>query len=299
MSKSSSVKRPGNTEPGALSSRNWFFTYNNFYNEFAGVQEFRENLENSRIILKFLFQHEKGEHGTEHLQGIITLNKAYNLKYMKDFINNKIHWEIAKNVKDCLKYCSKSETRIDGPWFKVYEPPEEEYLDIITKEELFEWQLQLLEIIKKKPCKRSIYWIYDPIGGAGKTIFMKWLIQNEKNIFFTNGGRKSDIINYVYNNKEKIGLKLNWCLIYDFPRKVTSDYISYDSIENVKDGVICNNKYECGSFICNSPHIIIFSNHLPNTSNLSKDRWIIKTIKDKKLIDYVEEENLDIIDESE
>jgi ArsR family metal-binding transcriptional regulator len=37
------------------------------------------------------------------------------MKYIKS-INNEMHIEKCKNVKESIKYCQKEETRIEGPW---------------------------------------------------------------------------------------------------------------------------------------------------------------------------------------
>lgn len=73
-------------------------------------------------------------------------------------------------------------------------------------------------------------------------------------------------------------------IIWNLPRTICSSYISYQAIESIKDGLICNNKFECGSFICNSPHVVIFANCLPEFDKLSIDRWNIYKVNNNKLI---------------
>lgn len=66
-------------------------------------------------------------------------------------------------------------------------------------------------------------------------------------------------------------------VIWDLPRN-NGNKISYDAIESVKNGMICNTKFETGTKIFDPPHIIIFSNEQPEEENLSKDRWNIINI---------------------
>ena len=54
--------------------------------------------------------------------------------------------------------------------------------------------------------------------------------------------------------------------------------ISYEAIEHIKDGIICNNKFKCGSFIMNSPNVLIMCNQIPNISKLPKDRLSVYTL---------------------
>ena len=58
--------------------------------------------------------------------------------------------------------------------------------------------------------------------------------------------------------------------------------MSYDAIESIKSGIIFNSKYETGQKMINPPHIIVFSNFLPDVSKLSEDRWNIKLINENK-----------------
>jgi len=46
-------------------------------------------------------------------------------------------------------------------------------------------------------------------------------------------------------------------------------------LESIKNGLIVNTKYETGSKLFNSPHIIVFSNMSPDVSAMSMDRWKI------------------------
>lgn len=84
-------------------SRNWVFTINNYTEE--DIKGFEE------VKFEYVFQEEKGEQGTPHLQGCIFTPNALTLSGVKK-IHNKAHWEIAKGNKiQCIKYCTKSETR--------------------------------------------------------------------------------------------------------------------------------------------------------------------------------------------
>lgn len=68
------------------------------------------------------------------------------------------------------------------------------------------------------------------------------------------------------------------CVMIDIPR-INKDCISYASLESIKNGLICNTKYETGSKVFNSPHLIIFANSPPNECKLSKDRWKITNLR--------------------
>lgn len=100
-------------------SEYWMFTYNN---PVLTGEEFKEKFLRHFVDCYFLvFQKEKGENGTEHFQGYCELNKRMYLEDMRKF-KSTIHWETRNSTaQHCINYCTKDETRIEGPW-RVGEP---------------------------------------------------------------------------------------------------------------------------------------------------------------------------------
>lgn len=84
-------------------SRNWCFTINNF-----DIDDIN-SIKNSNG--KYIFQEEKGENGTPHLQGFISFKDAKSFTWIKK-LNGKAHWEVTKSKIASIKYCSKESTRI-------------------------------------------------------------------------------------------------------------------------------------------------------------------------------------------
>ena len=60
------------------------------------------------------------------------------------------------------------------------------------------------------------------------------------------------------------------------------DYVSYGSIEKIKNGYFMCSKYESKPIVRNSPHVFIFANFEPELDALSLDRWHIVNL-DKKV----------------
>jgi hypothetical protein len=86
-------------------------------------------------------------------------------------------------------------------------------------------------------------------------------------------------------------------VLFDFHRSLKK--ISYNAIESVKDGFIPS-----VALNFNNPHVIIFSNFLPDQNKLSEDRWEIyyidqmdKSLKKinldsaNKIYDYMKKNN--------
>lgn len=78
---------------------------------------------------------------------------------------------------DSTLYCTKSETRVRGPWFVGLS----NYTQKSTTMELdlCLWQEQVIEMLSPEHIKyykdRKVIWIEDSIGGAGKSKFMQYL----------------------------------------------------------------------------------------------------------------------------
>lgn len=258
--------------------KHWCFTYNNYDKYVPSVPEFYSQL--AKICKKFVFQEETGENGTPHLQGYMELLKKDRMTALKKKLGNKISWSVSRNIEASIEYCQKEDTRT-GAVYKYGFPRE---IKIISS--LFNWQKDVVDLLENEADDRSINWIYDPVGNNGKTSLLKYLVYHKKAIF-TTGGKNGDVINLIFNNKEYMLESENSIVLWNLPRTIEADYISYNAIESIKDGLISNNKFECGSFICPNPHVLIFANCLPNMKTMTKDRWKIFTIENNNLVPYI------------
>jgi len=100
---------------GNKSSR-WCFTYNN---PPLDGDEFVSLLESKGDIKMAVFQKETGEEGTEHFQGYMETNKRmYTTGVHSMLAPHKLALLHAKGTKiQNHKYCTKEETRTDGPYY--------------------------------------------------------------------------------------------------------------------------------------------------------------------------------------
>jgi len=203
-----------------------------------------------------------------HYQGCLSLKTKEYFQAVKNLLGrNDVHLEGAKNWNALKAYCSKNETRFDGPWSH-----KTVWLKTITN--LFPWQQELVDIISR-PCEddRTIHWFYDKEGNKGKTQLCKYLFVNFGATVVNNGGF-SDLA-YVLPQDPKI---VCFCL----PRTLESR-VNYSAIEAIKDGLIFSGKYESKTKVFNSPHVVVMANFAPNLGALSLDRWKLYNITDNNL----------------
>lgn len=92
-----------NTKNVTLRARNWTFTWNNYTAEDIDTVT---QLKYKRIV----YQEEKGESGTPHLQGVIIFDNPRSFNSVKKMLP-KCHLEIAKNIHAAINYCKKEDTR--------------------------------------------------------------------------------------------------------------------------------------------------------------------------------------------
>lgn len=277
----------GNTKTSASKHRAYCFTLNNY--EDSDIDDLNKFA--SSNCKQYVFQTEQGKNGTPHLQGIFIFENARSFNAMKK-INKKMHLEVTKDIKASIVYCCKSDTftgqrftNIDLDKYllttkkgkkekneRIASPIEDPMEGLTPKD----WQLEILELVKTKPNKRTIHWYYDTKGNIGKTSIAKSICIKNPNESLYLSGKGNDIkcgvVSFI-NNKEN-ELKI---AIFDFTRS-TENYVSYEAIEAIKNGIFFSGKYESGMVIFNSPHVIIFANFRPDETALSTDRWNIRNI---------------------
>ena len=210
--------------------------------------------------------------GRQHIQGWVEFpgkSRPTTLKLPK-----QIHWErMKKSESTNYNYCTKEDRNavIWGTCIKA-EPFK---IDI----ELSPWMEKLLAILDEKPNSRSIYWIWEPQGKAGKTHFQKWYELEHKGDTLILSGKAHDMKNGIIKFKE-----LNGCVprvvMCNVPRSTEERFISWQGMEEIKDMLFYSGKYEGGMINDKPPHFIMFANWLPDTSHMSGDRWNICRIPD-------------------
>lgn len=258
-------------------SRAWCFTLNNYTED--DIIFFTDTLNTE----KYAFQEEIcPTTGTPHLQGMIYFKNDRKFSDMKQ-LNRRAHWKKTICAKSSLVYCSdegKQRPENARQFIKGFKVKKK--LKLINENNLYPYQKTILNICSTEPDNRSIYWIWEPTGNVGKTSIIKLLLHKFKdNIHYCSGGKASDICYQINEMDEDCNI-----FLMNLPRSAEGK-VSYNGIEQVKDGLTSSPKYKGGFKIFNPPHVFIFSNFPPDINEISKDKWKIFEIIDYKLIEEI------------
>lgn len=165
--------------------------------------------------------------------------------------------------------------------------------DIMKSEDMWLWQTRLEESIIKKYINmepqdksnhmREIIWIYDPVGGSGKSCFCKHMMDKyDKSWMYMSS--ITCVKDVCYNLSEVLGSG-EWNghgMFIDLTRK-TSEYNVNASLEMIKNGRFNSTKYKSKNVSIDSPYVVIFSNSLPTHEQwegFTEDRWQVYQIDD-------------------
>lgn len=244
-------------------SRGWCLTLNNWkQDEYDALKKYADTLTH------YIIGKEIGTQCVPHLQVYLYNKNAISFDSIKKIVP-RAHIEKAKGkISDNLKYCSKDNDYITNI------PMEVQLKDPLEGKTLYSWQENLITILNGEINDRVIYWYWEPTGNIGKTSFVKsWCINNPNSIMLS--GKANDIKAGVSSHIQgKKDLKVAF---FHYTRS-NEEFVSYEALEAIKDGIFYSGKYESSMCIYNTPHVVVFANFEPNMYKLSKDRWIIVEI---------------------
>lgn len=298
---------------GGSRGKNWCFTLNN-YDETDSSNLL--GLEATGDVSYLIFGYEKATStGTPHLQGFVSLAKRLCFAQVKKLLSPanpaKIHIELTRHVVNAIAYCQK-----EGNWIEFGSRPtaggrrsdldlfkasvnngiqdfamlRELHTEVFAKYPRFcieyvadkfptpkvqafplrPWQSDLYDTLKKKPDDRKILFIVDYKGNSGKTWFSRYYAQLHNNVQIILPGKKADMA-YILKQDNRV-------LFIDAPRSKQGEFIQYDFLEEIKNGLIFSGKYESKMKYLSPIHVVVMMNEQPDKTKLSNDRWDIRTV---------------------
>lgn len=66
-------------------------------------------------------------------------------------------------------------------------------------------------------------------------------------------------------------------VVIDIPR-CNENKVSYQAIEDLKNGMLFSTKYESAMCVFDAPHVLVFANFPPERAKLSADRWDVRHV---------------------
>lgn len=171
------------------------------------------------------------------------------------------YWELAQG--DFTALCAKH-SRFVQDYIEQWRQQQEEKLQA---PDFYPWQTQVLQEIQEQPHPRRITWCWEPVGGAGKSVFATFL-SDHHNALVLEGGKKADIAYIIAKTQP-----LPKIIIFDIPRSTvdTADHL-YSCMEAIKNRRLTSTKYESRVIRLPPTHLLVFSNFPPDPSKLSRDR---------------------------
>lgn len=210
-----------------------------------------------------------------HLQGFFHLKTKQRWSVLSKKLQESfkgLHLEKQKGSdKQNIDYCSKEgKILLEIPKKKIIKSP-------LEGKELYKWQSKVLKLIEEEPDDRKVYWFWDKKGKTGKSALVKHIYLKYPNEVVIANGKGNDVRNQINNhlnieNKENIKVAILDC------SRTVENFVSYEVIEQIKNGLLYSGKYEGGVCCFDSPHVLVFANFEPDYDALSKDRWKVVNI---------------------
>lgn len=286
-------------------AKHWCFTLNNYTQD--NVDRI---IDNSSSFDYVIFGKEVGDSGTPHLQGFVSFPNRVRRSVCIDKIGQAhftVARNIDNSIQYCKKDGDFIEigTKPSGPGsrsdlesFKLavatgttdMKKLRNDFSEIVAKYPKFcydfvqdhlpkkqvdffplrPWQQALYDSLKRPACPRSIFFIVDYTGNAGKSWFGHYycFLHDDAQVILP--GKKADMA-YALQVSVRV-------LFIDAPRSKQGEFLQYDFLEDVKNGYVFCSKYESRMKQLQNCHVVVFMNEDPDMNKLSKDRYIIRKV---------------------
>lgn len=137
----------------------------------------------------------------------------------------------------------------------------------------YPWQSDVLSILDiptvpvlAAPHDRRVNWIYDLRGGKGKSTLVQMILRKYgDNAVLCISSSYKRVVESMQQNQHVV--------LMDLPRAYPMDKFQYDSLELIKNGAGARVMYIPETKVWRNPHLVVFSNSLPDRSKLTLDRW--------------------------
>lgn len=135
--------------------------------------------------------------------------------------------------------------------------------------ELRPWQAAVVSAVAGQPDDRTIYWVTDVTGGAGKSRLARHLVAEHGGLVLS--GKLADMA-YILAGSLESSRKPK-VAVFDISR-AAAEHVQhlYSMAEMIKNGLVVSNKYESRQLVFDPIHVVFFSNQSWDRSKFSHDR---------------------------
>ncbi|CAB9498802.1 Para-Rep C7 [Seminavis robusta] len=295
-------------------AKHWAFTCNNYTP--ADIESIEQAASGSTVD-HVIFGKEVGASGTPHLQGNVSFSKRTSMKKALKTLGIQAHLSITRQLERAIEYCKKNGDWCEfGTPPRITQTPgkrsdidpfkeavkagnrdkkllRDEFSEVAARYPRFfhefiedcntstdpvedhplrPWQEDLNKRLSLPPNSREIIFVVDPMGNQGKSWFAQYYCSHHENTQIILPGKKADMAYAVDTSKN--------VFLFDCPRSKQGEFIQYDFLEELKNGLFFSTKYESRMKRMKKPHIVVFMNEPPDMTKLSKDRYAIYNITD-------------------
>jgi len=144
---------------------------------------------------------------------------------------------------------------------RVYPPP------VLVTGEPRPWQQRLEETLIQDADDRKVIFVVDPIGGCGKSWFVRWFVSGNGELTQCLSVGKRDDLAYAIDESKRV-------FLFDVPRS-QSEYLQYSVLEQLKNRMIFSPKYGSRTkILSHNAHVVVFMNEEPKDC-MTADRYEI------------------------
>lgn len=261
-----------------------------------------------------VWQIERGEEGTPHVQGYVSLKVKKTIVQLKEWLP-RAHFECARgNPSQNRSYCTKEDGRIEGP-FEFGELPRGRgarsdlslFVEAAKEKELTEGDLicRFGDVTAKYPnfVNRTIRWAAEERRRRSQSRFEAQEDWQTQALSILNAPVHPRLVHWFWEPVGGVGksyFALNYhdgrghgfivsggrhadirfayrgqpFVFFDWARD-TEERFPYGLVEQFKNGYFLVEKYDSRPYRFSIPYVFVFANFAPDQSRLSQDRWDI------------------------
>lgn len=245
--------------------------------------------------------------GRDHLQGFLQLTTKKRLSFLKT-LNSTAHWEIARGtVDENYAYCTKPESRKEGPWSFGEPVKKGERSDLKRCMQLIQEGTSVDELLLTEPTAlthtrglrdmervvkrnraRDQFMVSDLRPWQSKIMDML-SSQSDRQVLWVcdptgNSGKTylSNVLEFKHNFQCFTGGKFADLAYAVDPERAgyvidlarcSEEFVCYNFMEQLKNRRVFSTKYDSGTKYLRSGKLVVFSNFPPLLDKLSRDRW--------------------------